>query len=198
MNIKLGSREIIVCAAGAVAFVVSAVLKNAIFPFGTTSNMGDYFNISLGILAAVAAIFGPICGGVVGFGGTMLADVMLSDTIYMVDVLPACIYGVLIGLFAGKFLALEGDFHIRQFVDYICVAAFAGIFNWVMICPLASFIMMHSNLFTVIERGSKIFVGATVSAAVLGGAAMLITSKIMHRKNSRERYFDRRDAAAGR
>ena len=192
MKYKLGVKEIIVCISGALIFMLLTMLKNEFYPFGITSNVGDYFNASLGSLAVIAAMFGPVCGGIVGLSGAMMADVMQAGRIYTVDVASACIFGVFIGLFEEKFLVWQGEFRMRQFVDYTCVTILAGIMNWIMLCPLVAFFTMNCNLLFTLMRGCKVMAGSTFFAMVFGAIVMSVVSRYRHKKMATVDYMIRK------
>lgn len=190
MKYQLGRKEIIACISGAFLFVIAALIVDMFFPFGMTSGYGDYFNVSISILAVFSAIFGPVVGAVVGFGGAMISDIMLAGEVYLMDALAACLYGVLIGLLHEKFMVLDGDFGISQIPEYVAATVFAGISNWVMLCPMVSCIYGRSNLYLTLRRGFKVFVGSSIGAIVLGVTAMIITSKVIYSR--KQRYVYRR------
>ena len=191
MRNKLGGKEIIACIGGATLFVLAAMMMSVIFPYGTMSGLGDYFNVSVSILAVVSAIFGPFVGAVIGFGGAMITDIMLAGQVYLIDAIAACIYGILIGMFSEKFMVLEGEFNIARLGEYAAIVTFSGIINWLLFCPFASCLYRTSNLYTTLSRGFRVFVGSSMGAVVLGAIAMSVTSKLIYSQKQRYVYTER-------
>ena len=73
-------------------------------------------NISLqyAVLGLLAAMYGPVAGGLIGFIGHALIDLSWGGIPWWSWVIASAFTGVVVGLFAKKLNLQEGDFNKRQ------------------------------------------------------------------------------------
>ena len=77
-------------------------------------------NISLqyAVLALLAAMYGPVAGGLIGFIGHTLVDLSWGGIPWWSWVIASTFVGIVVGLFAKKLNVNEGEFSKKDVVTY--------------------------------------------------------------------------------
>ena len=108
MKNKFGIKEVVAIGIGTALFVA---LTEVQIPLGFIPNTALQPRAAL--LAFLAAVFGPIVGGVVGLLGHALGDALFYGSIWWSWVFPEAVFGVAVGLFAKKFAIKDGGFDAK-------------------------------------------------------------------------------------
>ena len=126
-------------------------------------------NISLqyGLLAFMAALFGPIAGGLIGLIGHALIDFSYGWGIWWSWVIASACFGVLIGLVARHLSLEDGEFGKKDIVRFNVYQVVGHIIAWGLIAPVLD-IVIYS------EPANKVFVQGLV-----GGIANIVTTAIV-------------------
>ena len=111
MKNKFGIKEVVAIGIGTALFVA---LTEVQIPLGFIPNTALQPRAAL--LAFLAAVFGPIVGGVVGLLGHALGDALFYGSIWWSWVFPEAVFGVAVGLFAKKFAIKDGGFDAKNIV----------------------------------------------------------------------------------
>ena len=117
-------------------------------------------NISLqyAVLALLAAMYGPVAGGLIGFIGHTLVDLSWGGIPWWSWVITSAFVGVVVGAFARKLNVQEGDFGKAK-------AAVFAIAN-------------------VVAQGAFAAVSNTITGVVVGGLLILAYTKTIAKKGS--------------
>lgn len=114
MKSKFGIKEVVAIGIGTALFVA---LTEVQIPLGFIPNTALQPRAAL--MAFLAAVFGPVVGGIVGLLGHALGDALFYGSIWWSWVFPEMVAGAAIGIFAKKFAIKEGGFGAKEIVLFI-------------------------------------------------------------------------------
>ena len=109
-------------------------------------------NISLqyAVLALLAAMYGPVAGGLIGFIGHTLIDLSWGGSPWWSWVIASAFVGVVVGLFAKKLDLQEGEFGKKQIFAQGAFAAISNIITAVVVGGLL--VLAYTK--TIAKKGS--------------------------------------------
>lgn len=89
-------------------------------------------NISLqyAVLALLAAMYGPVAGGLIGFIGHTLIDLSWGGSPWWSWVIASAFVGVVVGLFSKKLNLQEGEFGKKQVAFFALANIVAHLLAW--------------------------------------------------------------------
>ena len=95
-------------------------------------------NISLqyAVLALLAAMYGPVAGGLIGFIGHTLIDLSWGGSPWWSWVIASAFVGVVVGLFSKKLNLQEGEFGKKQAAFFALANIVAHLLAWVLVAPV--------------------------------------------------------------
>ena len=95
-------------------------------------------NISLqyAVLALLAAMYGPVAGGLIGFIGHTLIDLSWGGSPWWSWVIASAFVGVVVGLFSKKLNLQEGEFGKKQAALFALANIVAHLLAWVLVAPV--------------------------------------------------------------
>lgn len=95
-------------------------------------------NISLqyAVLALLAAMYGPVAGGLIGFIGHALIDLSWGGSPWWSWVITSAFVGVVIGMFAKKLNVQEGVFDKTKTAIFAIANVAAHVIGWVVVAPV--------------------------------------------------------------
>ena len=126
-------------------------------------------NISLqyGLLAFMAALFGPVAGALIGLIGHALIDFSYGWGIWWSWVIASACFGALIGLVANRIKLSEGEFGKKDILTFNVGQILGHIIAWGLIAPVLDIVMYA-------EPANKVFLQGLV-----GGVANIVTTAIV-------------------
>lgn len=124
-------------------------------------------SIQYGLLAFMAAVFGPIAGALIGLIGHTLIDFSYGWGIWWSWVIASGVFGALVGLAAGKLKVSEGEFGKKDILGFNITQIIGHLLSWVVIAPILDILFYQ-------EPVNKVFVQGLVSAA-----ANIVTTAII-------------------
>lgn len=104
MKFKFGIKEVVAIGIGTALFVALTEIQ---IP---TPIPNTYLQPRMAIMAFLAAVFGPVVGGIIGLLGHALGDAMFYGSVWWSWVFPDAVVGLAIGIFAKKYAIKEGGF----------------------------------------------------------------------------------------
>ncbi len=126
-------------------------------------------NISLqyGLLAFMAALFGPVAGALIGFIGHALIDFSYGWGIWWSWVVASAVFGCLVGLVAKRIKLAEGEFGKKDILRFNLYQLVSHIIAWGLVAPALD-ILFYA------EPANKVFVQGLV-----GGISNIVTTAIV-------------------
>ncbi len=151
---KFGVKHIVATGIGAALFFVLG--RFVAIPSGIPNT-----NISLqyGILAFIAAVFGPIAGLLAGLIGHFFIDFSYGWGVWWSWVISSAIFGCIVGVFANKLKIEEGQFEKSDIIRFNIGQVVAHLLSWAVIAPVLDILIYG-------EPANKVFVQGLVSAGV--------------------------------
>lgn len=112
-------------------------------------------NISLqyAVLGLLAAMYGPLAGGLIGFIGHTLIDLSWGGSPWWSWVIASAFVGVVVGLFSKKIAIEEGAFGKKEVITFAIANVAANVVAWLGIAPVLD-ILIYA------EPASKVFAKA--------------------------------------
>lgn len=176
---KFGIKEVVAIGIGTALFVA---LTEVQIPLGFIPNTALQPRVAL--LAFMAAIFGPVVGGVVGLLGHALGDALFYGSIWWSWVFPEAVFGIGLGLFAAKFAIKDGDFGKAQIVLFNIVQVVANAIAWIAVAPLLDVVIYAEPANKVFVQGFWAFLGNIIITGILGTLIAAGYSKIGAKSSS--------------
>ena len=124
-------------------------------------------NIQYGVLAFLAAAFGPIVGFLAGLIGHALIDFSWGWGVWWSWVFATAIFGLIVGAFKKLYGVDKGEFGMKQIVRFNVTQLIAHIIAWGIVAPALD-ILMYA------EPASKVFLQGLVA-----GASNIVTTAIV-------------------
>jgi energy-coupling factor transport system substrate-specific component len=145
---KKGVREAVAAGIGIILFVA---LTEVQIPVPGVSNTD--FQIRAALIAFLAAMFGPVVGGLIGFVGHALGDVIFYREVYWSWVIADAAFGILMGLFSGWFKIKDGRFRGKEIGLFNLIQIGANIVAWLILAPVLDILLFSEDAATVFKQG---------------------------------------------
>lgn len=176
---KFGIKEVVAIGIGTALFVA---LTEVQIPLGFIPNTALQPRAAL--LAFIAAIFGPIVGGVVGLLGHALGDAIFYGSVWWSWVFPDAVFGIAVGLFAAKYQIKEGGFEKKAIALFNIVQIVANAVAWIVIAPVLDIVVYKEPANKVFAQGFFACLGNVIIIAILGTLLGIGYSKIGAKSSS--------------
>ena len=148
-----------------------------------TTVSGTYIILGIAVLSALAAIFGPVAGFLIGFIGHALVDLSWGD-VWWSWVISSALFGLTIGSCWKMYQIEEGGFGVKQAVIFNVIQIVANVLVYVFIARTLDMIMYQEPFGKVTLQG---FVAAGFNSAVvliLGTPLIIAYTKIKRKAGS--------------
>ena len=116
-------------------------------------------SIQYGVLAFIAAVFGPIAGFLSGLIGHFFIDFSFGWGVWWSWVIASSLFGCIMGFATSKIDIDGGEFSVKEIIIFNVAKVIAHLLAWVGIAPVLD-ILMYS------EPANKVFVQGLVSAGI--------------------------------
>ena len=179
MKFKFGIKEVVATGIGTALFVA---LTQVQIPMGFIPNTSLQPRAAL--LAFLAAVFGPVVGGIVGLLGHALGDALFYGSVWWSWVFPDAVFGLLIGLFAAKYAIKDGGFDKKAIILFNVVQVIANALAWILIAPVLDILIYAEPVKKVFAQGAFAAVSNIITAVVVGGLLILAYTKTIAKKGS--------------
>jgi len=139
---------------------------------------------AMGVGAFIAALFGPICGFLMGFIGHALNDAIQYGSVWWSWVTADGVYFFLIGLSFTKIRAAEGEFNWKDVVRFCCYCLVAAVVAWGVLAPVLDIVIYAEDPSYVFTQGLVAGLGDFANSAILGSVLLWIYSLTRAKKGS--------------
>lgn len=116
-------------------------------------------SIQYGLLAFIAAVFGPIAGVLAGLVGHFFIDFSWGWGVWWSWVIASAFFGFMMGFIANKMKIDEGEFGKKDIIVFNVAQVICHLLAWVVIAPILDIVMYG-------EPANKVFLQGLVSAGI--------------------------------
>ncbi len=176
---KLSVRTIVATGIGAALFFVLGRFVAIPSPVPNTN-----ISIQYGLLAFIAAVFGPIAGALAGLIGHFFIDFSFGWGVWWSWVIASGVFGCIMGFAANRVKMDEGEFGTKGIFTFNVGQVIGHIVAWIVVAPILDILMYQ-------EPANKVFVqGVTgaliniVTTAVVGTLICLAYTSAIPKKGS--------------
>lgn len=120
-----------------------------------------------GLLAFMAAIFGPIAGALIGLIGHALIDFSYGWGIWWSWVVASAVFGIVIGLVQKRLGLNDGEFGKKDIFTFNIFQVVGHIIAWGIVAPVLDIVMYA-------EPANKVFLQGLV-----GGLSNIVTTAVI-------------------
>lgn len=120
------------------------------------------------VLGFFAAVFGPVCGVLIGLIGHALVDLSFGWGIWWSWVIASAIVGLLSGFIIKSGKIEEGDFAKSDIIRFICGSLIVHAIAWGIVAPVLDILMYAEPANKVFTQGLIAGSGNFVMTAVIG------------------------------
>ena len=124
-------------------------------------------SIQYGLLAFMAALFGPVAGALIGLIGHALIDFSFGWGIWWSWVIASGCFGAFVGFAAGKLKLEDGQFGTGGIITFNVFQVIGHAVAWGLIAPVLDIVMYA-------EPANKVFL-----QGLIGGGANIVTTAII-------------------
>ncbi len=181
MEKRFGIKEVVAIGIGTALFVA---LTQVQIPLGLPNT---YLQPRMAVLAFLAAVFGPVVGGVVGVIGHALGDAFFYGSVWWSWVFPEAVVGIAIGLFAAKYAIKEGAFDKKAMIVFNIAQVVGNAVAWIVVAPLLDVLIYKEPALKVIAQGAGACLGNVLLIGVLGTLLAVGYSRIGAKSSSLKR-----------
>lgn len=116
-------------------------------------------SIQYGVLAFIAAVFGPVAGLLAGLIGHFFIDFSYGWGVWWSWVIASAFFGCVMGFVASKMKIEEGEFSKKDILVFNLAQIISHLLAWVVIAPILDIVMYA-------EPANKVFLQGLVSTGV--------------------------------
>lgn len=116
-------------------------------------------SIQYGLLAFIAAVFGPIAGILAGLIGHFFIDFSWGWGVWWSWVIASALFGFVMGFVAKKMKIDEGEFGKKDILVFNVAQVISHLIAWVVIAPVLDIVMYG-------EPANKVFLQGLTSAGI--------------------------------
>ena len=169
-----------------VAVGIGAALFFVLGRFVAIPSVVPNTNISLqyAVLGLLAAMYGPVAGGLIGFIGHALIDLSWGGIPWWSWVIASAFTGVVVGLFAKKLNIQDGDFNKDKAAIFAVANVVAHAIAWIVVAPVLDILIYSEPVKKVFAQGAFAAVSNIITAVVVGGLLILAYTKTIAKKGS--------------
>ena len=116
-------------------------------------------SIQYGVLAFIAAVFGPIAGFLAGIIGHFFIDFSFGWGVWWSWVIASAIFGCIMGLATMKIDIDNGEFALKEIIIFNVSQIVAHLISWVGVAPALDILIYK-------EPANKVFIQGLTSAGI--------------------------------
>lgn len=160
---KFSVKTIVAIGIGAALFFVLGAYVKIPSPVPNTDICVQY-----GLLAFIAAVFGPVAGALVGFIGHTLIDFAAGWGIWWSWVIASAVFGLLVGIAAKALKIEDGEFGKKGLIKFNISQVVCHLVCWMVVAPVLDVYMMGEPWDKLIAQGLVAAISNSVTTAIVG------------------------------
>ncbi len=176
---KLSVKTIVAIGIGAALFFVLGRFVAIPSPVPNTN-----ISIQYGLLAFIAAVFGPIAGALAGLIGHFFIDFSYGWGVWWSWVIASAVFGCLMGIVTLKLKIDEGEFGVKGIITFNIGQAISHVVAWVVVAPVLDILMFQEPANKVFLQGVTGAIINIITTAIVGTLVCLAYSKAIPKKGS--------------
>ncbi len=141
-------------------------------------------SVQYAVLALLAAMYGPVAGGLIGFIGHTLIDLSWGGSPWWSWIIASAFVGVFVGLFAKKLALSEGDFGKGKIITFAVANVIANAIAWIVIAPVLDIVIYNEPIEKLFAQGAVAAIANSLTAVVIGLLLTVAYTKTIAKKGS--------------
>ena len=137
-----------------------------------------------GLLAFMAAIFGPVAGALIGLIGHALIDFSYGWGIWWSWVVASAVFGIGIGLVSRRLSMSDGEFGTKDIITFNVFQLVAHAIAWGIVAPVLDIVMYAEPANKVFLQGLVGGLSNIVTTAIIGTLLCVAYAKARPKKGS--------------
>jgi len=129
-------------------------------------------SIQYGLLAFIAAVYGPIAGLLSGLIGHFFIDFSFGWGVWWSWVIASAFFGCIMGFATRKFTLEDGEFSKHDAIGFNVAQVVSHLLAWAVIAPILDIVMYA-------EPANKVFVQGLTSAAINAVATAVVGTLLL-------------------
>lgn len=179
MRKLLSVKSIVAIGIGAALFFVLGRFVAIPSPVPNTN-----ISIQYGLLAFIAAVFGPIAGALAGLIGHFFIDFSYGWGVWWSWVIASAVFGCLMGIITFGLKIDEGEFGTKGIILFNIGQVISHLVAWVVVAPVLDIIMFQEPANKVFLQGVTGAIINIITTAIVGTLVCLAYSKAIPKKGS--------------
>ena len=176
---KLSVKTIVAIGIGAALFFVLGRFVAIPSPVPNTN-----ISIQYGLLAFIAAVFGPVAGALAGLIGHFFIDFSYGWGVWWSWVIASAVFGCLVGVFTRKLKIDEGEFDKKGIITFNIGQVISHAVAWIVVAPVLDILMYQEPANKVFLQGITGAIINIIATAVVGTLVCIAYSKAIPKKGS--------------
>ena len=176
---KFGIKEVVATGIGTALFIV---LTEVQIPLGIIPNTS--MQPRAAVMAFLAAVFGPVVGGIIGLLGHALGDALFYGGVWWSWVFPDALFGIVMGIFVKKYMIKEGGFGKKEIILFNVVQVVANAVAWIIVAPILDIVIYAEPANKVFTQGAFACLGNVITVGIIGTLLGLAYTKVKAKSSS--------------
>ena len=176
---KFSVKTIVAMGIGAALFFVLGRFVAIPSPVPNTN-----ISVQYGLLAFIAAVFGPIAGAAAGLIGHFFIDFASGWGLWWSWIVASGVFGLVMGIYCRHLKIEEGEFGVKSIISFNVAQAIAHAIAWVIIAPVLDILIYAEPAEKVFIQGITGAIINIITTAIVGTILCLAYSKAIPKKGS--------------
>ena len=129
-------------------------------------------SIQYGLLAFIAAVYGPIAGLLSGLIGHFFIDFSYGWGVWWSWVISSALFGLAMGFATGKYTLEDGQFSKRDAIGFNVAQVLCNLLAWAVIAPVLDIVMYA-------EPANKVFLQGLTGALINALATAVVGTLLL-------------------
>lgn len=176
---KVSTRTIVAVGIGAALFTLLFMYVKIPSPVPGTS-----FQTAYGLGSFMAALFGPIAGGLIAFIGHAISDAVQYGSPWWSWVIASGVAGFAFGFAYKKTRVEEGIFKGKDILTFNIIQIIGNLISWIIVAPVLDIVIYQEPVNLVFTQGVVAALMNIVSVGVFGTLLLVAYAATRTQKGS--------------